>query len=548
MFSKHLVCVVVLVLLGGAVGASPVAVRFNGGFDDFATSIATDAMGNAYVGGYVESTSRKFEFAVLKYNVQGGLQWTAKYLNSEHGVDAGAVSAIALDAAGNVYAVGYVYKQLTLFTYNMDWLVVSYSPDGVERWSHRINGTADDRDTAGGVVVDTAGNVYVTGMIADAEQGGQGGWTLVKYSPTGTPLWRRTDMRVDGTRDTLGFLQIDSAGNLIGTGTNTSVQAGVQHSVVTTKIDSNGAVLWRRLFTDTPVSDETVEGLDVDAAGNVYVTGATVASTNPELAHVPITLKYDTAGNLRFALRGDGAGGSSVIVDETGDVIVSGTSFREGGNVGLAATAKYDSSGNRKWMTANVAGKLAVDTAGNIYSFSSVQLFTADHSDLQTTKLSSNGIPQWEHRYDGKLTTTNASADWPVASAIDPFDNLIVLANAQDGIQDDIVTVRYAANVTPQQPPTTVSAPTGLTTAAQANRVLLSWVDNADNESAFRIERCAGKNCANFALLAQTVANLTSYADTSVSARTTYRYRVRATRDTVVSAYSNIVTVTTPRR
>ncbi|HWQ12020.1 MAG TPA: S8 family serine peptidase [Roseiflexaceae bacterium] len=96
--------------------------------------------------------------------------------------------------------------------------------------------------------------------------------------------------------------------------------------------------------------------------------------------------------------------------------------------------------------------------------------------------------------------------------------------------------------------PTAPAAPTNLTaSAASRTQVNLSWIDNANNEDGFRIERCSGKNCTNFAEIATVGANVTSYSNTGLNANTTYRYRVRAFNAVGNSAYSNIVSVKTPR-
>ena len=80
------------------------------------------------------------------------------------------------------------------------------------------------------------------------------------------------------------------------------------------------------------------------------------------------------------------------------------------------------------------------------------------------------------------------------------------------------------------------------------SQINLSWTDNADNETGFRIERCKGSTCTNFALIATVGANVTTYANTKLTASTTYRYRVYAYNASGNSGYSNIATATTPRR
>ena len=74
------------------------------------------------------------------------------------------------------------------------------------------------------------------------------------------------------------------------------------------------------------------------------------------------------------------------------------------------------------------------------------------------------------------------------------------------------------------------AAPTNLTStisALQGVHVKLSWTDNANNESAFRIERST--DGTNYTPLAIAAVNSTSYSDTTVVSGTTYYYRVSAT-------------------
>ena len=105
------------------------------------------------------------------------------------------------------------------------------------------------------------------------------------------------------------------------------------------------------------------------------------------------------------------------------------------------------------------------------------------------------------------------------------------------------------AGTVTQAAPALPAAPTNLAaTAISKSQVNLSWTDNADNETGFRIERCKGSTCANFALIATVGANVTSYANTNLTANTTYRYRVYAYNASGNSGYSNVATATTRRR
>ncbi len=105
------------------------------------------------------------------------------------------------------------------------------------------------------------------------------------------------------------------------------------------------------------------------------------------------------------------------------------------------------------------------------------------------------------------------------------------------------------ASATTQAAPTVPAAPTNLAaTATSRSQINLAWTDNATNETGFRIERCKGSTCTNFALIATVGANVTNYPNTKLNASTTYRYRVYAYNASGNSAYSNIATATTLRR
>lgn len=91
------------------------------------------------------------------------------------------------------------------------------------------------------------------------------------------------------------------------------------------------------------------------------------------------------------------------------------------------------------------------------------------------------------------------------------------------------------------------SAPTELTAAGiSPNRIKLVWIDNADDETAFHIER-VGDGEAEWAEIGTTGTDHTTYADTGLSCGTSYTYRVRAYRagDTLFSGYSNTARATT---
>src|SRR5580692_11499324 len=100
----------------------------------------------------------------------------------------------------------------------------------------------------------------------------------------------------------------------------------------------------------------------------------------------------------------------------------------------------------------------------------------------------------------------------------------------------------------PQPDTTPPTAPTNLmATSTLATQINLSWMASTDNVgvAGYKVERCAGAACANFAQIAAPTA--AAFNDTGLTASTSYSYRVRA--DDAAgnnSGYSNVVSTATP--
>ena len=102
----------------------------------------------------------------------------------------------------------------------------------------------------------------------------------------------------------------------------------------------------------------------------------------------------------------------------------------------------------------------------------------------------------------------------------------------------------YSSPVDATTPP---QAPGGLTaTTVSTTQLQLRWADTI-GETEYRIQRCAGAGCTNFAPIAGSpvAGNVISLPDNSVLSATLYRYRVHAFNAGGLSAASNIAEATT---
>lgn len=91
------------------------------------------------------------------------------------------------------------------------------------------------------------------------------------------------------------------------------------------------------------------------------------------------------------------------------------------------------------------------------------------------------------------------------------------------------------------------ASPANLTAAAfSSSQINLSWTDASSNETGFKVERCEGSGCTNFAEFGQTSAGVAAFQDAGRAPLTTYRYRVRAFNGSGNSGYTNTAEATTP--
>ena len=92
----------------------------------------------------------------------------------------------------------------------------------------------------------------------------------------------------------------------------------------------------------------------------------------------------------------------------------------------------------------------------------------------------------------------------------------------------------------------TPAAPSGLTaTAASSSQINLSWTNNSNNETGFKIDQATSSDFTQGLTTVTVGANTTTYNATGLAAGTTYYYRVRATNANGDSANTSTASATT---
>ena len=314
----------------------------------------------------------------------------------------GISNGVSSDAAGNAYATGSIsnpglFDNLVIPCNVSDVFLAKYDTSGNIQWANVGGGELLDQGNE--VVTDASGNSYVVGAIQtntlhptakfdDITLTGNGDydWLIVKYNTNGQVVWAKNYGSPLG--DFADGVALDSAGNVYVTGYFSSTMT-VQGVTVTSKgifdiflakLDTNGTLLW--LKTAGGTGSDQAHGVVVDGAGNLGISG-------------------EFQGTATF-----------------------GTRTLKAAGLGDAFIAKYDAAGNNLWVhgggsttsfVGDPAKAIAVDAINNFYitgdytgsaTFDGLSVTNTGTSgtDIFLAKYNSNGAIQWLHHAGGPVS------------------------------------------------------------------------------------------------------------------------------------------------
>ncbi|MFT7608450.1 MAG: Tfp pilus assembly protein PilZ, partial [Candidatus Aldehydirespiratoraceae bacterium] len=421
------------------------ATRAGGTSSDYTRGVAVDSVGNVYTTGYFAGTADfdpdpvdvfnltsagGFDVFVQKLDSDGDFVWATRI----GGTSTVAGFGVAVDSVGNVYTTGQFsgtadFDPDPVATFNLtsagsyDVFVQKLDSSGDFVWATRTGGTSNAEGR--GLVVDSVGNVYITGNFEGA---------------------------ADFDPDLVDTFNLTSAGS---------------DDVFVQKLDLSGDFVWATRAGGTDWDQGL--GVAVDSVGNVYITGdfygtadfdpdpvATFNLTSAGSTDVFVQ-KLDSSGNFVWATRAGGISpdvGYGVGVDSVGNVYITGDFYGTADfdpdpvdTFNLTSAGSYDvfvqkldSSGNFVWATrtgnssSDGSRGLVVDGLGNVYITGNFQgaadfdpdpvdtfnLTSAGSDDVFVQKLDSSGDFVWAIRIGG------TDYDYGLGVAVDGVGNVYI--------------------------------------------------------------------------------------------------------------------------
>ena len=301
--------------------------RYNGPANghDWAYSLAVDDSGYVYVTGHSNGSGTSGDYATVKYYPNGDIFWVSRYNGSGNGQDI--AEALVVDSSGNVYVTGWSYGIGT----DYDIATIKYKPNGDTGWVRRYNGPRDSMDGALSIALDGSGNVYVAGGSTGI--GTALDYLTIKYSPSGNQLWANRYNGPGSGFDAVMSLAVDASGNAYVTGQGEG-DTTTGHDIATIKYYPNGDTAWVRRYNRPPRCGDNAVAIAIDTLGNSYITGFSMCRTD-SIKWDYATIKYDSLGNLKWDKIYDGPASDndkaySIALDDKGSVYVTGGSFGVG--------------------------------------------------------------------------------------------------------------------------------------------------------------------------------------------------------------------------
>ena len=227
--------------------------------NDDTLAVVADAAGNSYVGTTPRDT---YQARIRKIDAAGATTWTRSITNSPFD----RLSALAIDAAGNLIAVGT--SSLPEIP-DSAMFIVKYAHDGERLWLTRAGG--EEVRTILDMKIGPGGEVTVLTLSDDDFYPEQSG--LTRIGADGEVRFRaaQTDILAYGQ----SRLALDDFGNTYVTGSGGRAATGAD--VVTAKYDSTGRRVWLVYYGATNQNWETAVTLGVDAGGDVHVLGSSAS-------------------------------------------------------------------------------------------------------------------------------------------------------------------------------------------------------------------------------------------------------------------------------
>jgi len=235
---------------------------------DWANTIVYGVDGNLYIAGYTNVSDPFWDFTVISLTNAGDERWVYSYNGSANDEDG--ANSIVYGADENLYAAGYSIESATFH----DFTIVSLTNAGIERWIYQYNGPANDWEEAFSIVYGSDGNLYAAGYSVGS--GTSDDFVIISVTNAGTERWIYRYNGPGNNADGASSVVYGLDGTIYTAGMSTG--SGTIDDFVVISVANTGIERWVYRYNGPGNSSDQANAIIYGADGNLYTTGRSTGS------------------------------------------------------------------------------------------------------------------------------------------------------------------------------------------------------------------------------------------------------------------------------
>lgn len=398
---------------------------------DEAYSIVYGGDGNVYATGYSYSSGSDKDFTIVSLAPSGNERWVYTYNGPGDSSDIG--NSIIHAPDGNIYAAGSSFGS----SGNRDFIIISLTQSGTERWVYRYNGTGNGPDEATSIDCGLDGNIYAAGYCLGVSS--YQDFIVISLDTAGSERWTYI-------YDAGQYPGNDFARSIV-CGSDTNIYAAGQiYNWVTLEdfamvsLDSAGSVRWVGLFDGNTISPpDYANAIAYGIDNEPYAAGVVAYWANGRPVYM--LMNRQNAGPFSWIYEYQG---SAILRDEAyaitygadHNVYTAGYTTNDVTSRDFTILSVTD-GGDFNWLylyngTGNgndEALDIEYGLDGYIYGCGSC-IDVIGQENLLTVRLDTSGAEKWIYTYDGSA----GDVDKANSLIYGPDDNIYIAGGTTDSL------------------------------------------------------------------------------------------------------------------
>jgi hypothetical protein len=423
--------------------------------DSGVLSVLADRGGNIIAIGYSDgATPGYYRVTAIKYSAAGISLWT----NDNNGMleDQDLDPVASLDGSGNLF-VAKGSSQIVVDKYS--------GTNGLLLWEKRF-GSVPNQVSPRGLAVDDNGNAVFTGAFSEGQTTYHTNYsyTAKLAAADGSLLWER----FHGPWESAQGVVVDTGGDVVITG-GRSIN-GVKNEALTVKYSGvDGTQIWETQAQSPGLESSRPNAIAFDAAGNIAIAGYTDTNSTSYL----YTAKYAAANGALLWERGHTVGPAArnyaIAMDADGNVVTTGQDNFDSYIAKYAAAdgsllwdRRYHDPNNRSSFFTAIAADANNDVVVTGWAGYGQDPFTGNStltSDIYTAKYAGeNGAVLWSTRFNGLANRDDTTALFQKSIAITPAGEVVVAGSTDGGFVFPVpysshwVTIKFSSSAPNARP------------------------------------------------------------------------------------------------